>query len=252
MDSIEGQANKVFAALLDRVSEPVVTLPARDETRAFLAALADREGSRVDLVLAEGVPDRLRWTTRIRAAALVEQGRLSVRVGPAADVVVVDPETVGTFDPSVEPPVGLVGAADVYDRYRERFDRSEPVDLETPGRDTVLARTRETLGASAAETVAVETTRESLGSLDPVSLLVWAGAEGEARVGEVIDTVRDLDVAAPRTVQRRIDSLADEGLITAVPVNDGGLGRPERRLRVAVDFDTDGSLPEPIRAALVR
>jgi hypothetical protein len=252
MDSTDGAPKEVLTELLHRIETPIVTLPARDVARPFVHALGEVEGEKeqVDVILAEGVVSELGWPTRTRAAEYVADGWLSIREGPAADVMVVGPETLGTLDASVRPALGFFGETEEYDRYHERWERSDPVDLDTCGRGELLETTAEIVSEDAAQTVAVETRRDSRGRLDPISLLVWAGAEANVRGSAVADAIEELGLATRRTANRRIESLREEGLVVTETIPEKTRGRPARRLGLGVDVATDEPVPKRIRAAL--
>jgi hypothetical protein len=125
--------------------------------------------------------------------------------------------------------VGIVTEDSVRSRYEARWEEAEAIDLDTCGREELAATAEANLGQAAAATIVTETDRDTRGMIDPVSLVVWAGAAAEARTSEVLDIVESTGIASGRTANRRIEFF-DEELIDTVPVPDGTKGHPDRRL----------------------
>jgi hypothetical protein len=250
MDSITGTTEEVFAEMLRRVETPIATLPARDVTRSFVHALDEVEPDSVDLLLGRGVVDALGWVTKARAVDHVDAGRVSIREGPVSDVLLVGPDAIGALDGSVRPALGMVGSADEYDRYADRFAESEPLDLDACGRSELLDATAEMVGDDAARRAALETQRDVRARLDPIALLVWAGAEANARGKDVADAVEALGLATRRTANRRIERFRQEGLIETDTLATDSPGRPDRRLLPTVDVTSEEPLPKMLFAEL--
>lgn len=265
MDSVDGSLNQVFEGLLSEVETPVVTLPARDVAKAFVDAFADVDSTQVNLLLGTDLLSNLEWTTRTQLLAYQNTGRIDVREGSVTDVIIAGAETIGTLDAAATPSLGFLGRYDRYDQYLDRWEQSDPVTFETCGRRELIETADTLIGENAAETIVTETDRavrssgsparggadqRGSGSLNPVSLLVWAGAEANALGSDVADVVEQLDLATRRTANRRIELLAEEGLIETEPVIDGTRGRPNRRLDLGVDVSPADPIPGRLRDAL--
>lgn len=264
MDSVEGSLNQVFAGMLSHVERPVVTLPARDVTKAFVAAFDDADDTEAKLLLGTGLLSNLEWTTRSQLRTYENTGQVEVREGSVTDVILAGPDTLGTLDAAAIPSLGFLGDHDHYGQYLDRWEQADPVSFETCGRQELIETADAMLGEDAAETVATETDRAvrsstgpvgsddggNCGSLDPISLLVWAGAEANTLGREVTDVVEELGLATRRTSNRRIESLCEEGLIETKTVTEAGPGHPDRRLDLGVDVSTSDPIPSPLRDAL--
>lgn len=269
MDSVRGKQKELFERVLTAAREPIATMPSVGTTREFLRAVvaADGEDSQtrpveidedrtIRLLLARDVPDELDWRTRSLAVELRDAGVLGIRTGVVSDVVVAGVETVGMIDRTASHPVGVIGDADVQETYRDRWQTGERVRFQSHSQGELIELVENVIGPTAAETVAEEATRDPARQLcnrgiDPIKLLVWAGAAAEGRAPEVIEVVDRLGIASPRSVERRIDELREEGLIQTPPIHDGQRGRPERRLVVGVTVDDPTDPPDRIRAGLV-
>lgn len=265
MDSVEGSLNEVFGGMLSQVERPVVTLPARDVTKAFVEAFGDADDTEAKLLLGTGLLSNLEWTTRSQLLAYQNAGEIEVREGSVTDVILAGPNTLGTLDAAAIPSLGFLGDHDHYEQYLDRWKQSERVAFETCGRGELIDTADAMLGEDAAETVATETDRavrsstggiggeasgRGCGSLDPISLLVWAGAEASVLGREVTDVVEELGLATRRTANRRIESLCEEGLIETQAVPETTPGHPDRRLELGVDVSTNDPIPSGLRDAL--
>lgn len=267
MDSVEGSLNEVFEGMLSEVERPVVTLPARDVTKAFVAAFDDASDTEAKLLLGTGLLSNLEWTTRSQLRTYQNTGRVEVREGSVTDVILAGPDTLGTLDAAAIPSLGFLGDHDHYGQYLNRWEQADSVSFETCGRRELIDTADAMLGEDAAETVATETDRAvrsstgpvgggssddggNCGSLDPISLLVWAGAEANTLGREVTDVVEELGLATRRTSNRRIEALREEGLIETQTVTETGRGHPDRQLDLGVDVSTSDPIPSPLRDAL--
>lgn len=253
MDTHAGTQKELLETFLRRVDEPIVTLPSRGLTYDCAEALAERDDhGPVQVLLGEHVESDLRWTTRARLADVQASDRGAVRVGTVTDIVVAGQRRVATLDRGVRPSIGYVGRCDARGVYERRWDAAESAALDTCGLETLSAEVAESFGPTAAEVATDVVSRRARGVPDPVSLLVWVGAVAETTTQRVIEVADRLGVASRRTVHRRVEEFQSEGLVQPVPTESDGIGRPERRLHVAVELPEERRTPEPLVSALAQ
>lgn len=262
MRSVQGSPTELFAHALDShrlavdtdptQSTPlVVTLPTAGLTRSLLDAAADDPPVSTALVVARGLVEDLSDGARTRLAE-IQAAAAGVRVASVSNPVVATPQWTLTLDTAVSQPVGQVVTDDVYDCYREIWERADPATIEFPPRSSLVETVARRLGDTAAEIVDRELDRTARGTrgLDLASLLLWAGAVEETTAPAVIDLLEETDVVSHQAVERRLSRLETEELLQTLPHHDGTPGRPSRQLSVAVELDDPAEPPDWVLAAL--
>ncbi|ERH12547.1 MAG: hypothetical protein J07HB67_01568 [halophilic archaeon J07HB67] len=258
MECIRGDAEELFAAALRGTTDPVVTLPSAGLCYLFCRAMDRVEDCEARVVIASNEVDNLDWRTQSLAAEFRFDGRLGVREGRATDTAVVGTDRAYALDFTTRPPTAVGSGLDSQVTHRQRWALSERVFFDTPPRAQLIERTAEAVGETAAEVVRAEfarapTRRRGADGVDPVKLLVWAGAAEEARVTSVKEVVRDLSLGSRQMLERRLEQLQTEELVATPPYHNGLRGRPERQLVVSEGVWVDEPVQPPtwVRAALV-
>ncbi len=260
MRSVQGSPTELFAHALDshrlavdtEQSTPVVvTLPTTGLTRSFLDAAGDDPPASTALVVARGLVDGLSDGDRSRLAE-IQASATGVRAASVSNPVVATPEWTLTVDTAVSQPVAQLTTDDVYDCYREVWERAQPAGVEFPRRSRLVERVARRVGDVAAEIVDRELDRTARGTrgLDLASLLLWAGAVEETTAPTVIELLEETGVVSHQAVERRLSRLETEELLQTFPRHDGTPGRPSRQLSVAVDLDDPAEPPDWVLAAL--
>lgn len=240
MDQVRGPSNELLADLLTRLSNPIVTVPSGDWIRAYIDA-AESSGVDARVVLDPEVVERLTWIERSRLRDLQQRGT-EIRETGVSDLTVRNDDQLAVVDRTTETPVALVGPGETTDVW----ERATRVEIEVCAREAMIDAVADTVGADAADTFddVTEAARGTAG--DPVAMLLWAAARNEGRLSAVSEVAQQTDVASRSTVTRRLDTLREEGLVTATPIADGGRGRPDKRLSTTVDVPDDSPIPRSV------
>lgn len=255
MDTVEGDAKTVLRAALRRGESPIVTVPDAPAAGAVVRALADLDGAgepSARLLLGRGVVDSLQWRTAARLADLVDGDHTLREADGVTTLAVGGPEVVAAINRSLRPVVGRLddGGAEIATRFRDRWADGGPVEIDATARSDVGDAVRSRLGDDAEETLD-RTLSAARGPVDPVAAVVWAAADAEATADDAVDAVEAAGLASYRTVYRRIDDLAETGVVgrTRLETDSDG-GRPPERLRRRVPERDDGRLRPAVRSAL--
>lgn len=220
MESIEGSPEEIYAAALRELAEPVATLPSAGLCWAFCRALERVEEASARALLAPDARRRLDWRTQALAAdhRHGDDARLALRTGRVTDTVVAGRERAYALDTTTAPPTAVAARVTGRRPAARRWTLGERVRFDTPPATRVVAETRDRVGDTAARAVAQELRREPARrggpGIDPVKLLLWAGAAEGARLAPVRDVIRRLGLAGDDPVAHRLDALADEHLVT--------------------------------------
>ncbi len=255
MDTVEGDAKTVLVAALRRGERPVVTVPDELAAGAVVRALGDLDGGRepaARLLLDAGLLDSLQWRTTARLADLADGNHTLREADGVATLAVGGPEVVAAINRSLRPVVGRLdeGGEEIATRFRDRWADGEPVEIDTTARSDVGDAVRSRLGTDAEETLD-RTLSTARGPVDPVAAVVWAAADAKATADDAVDAVEAAGLASYRTVYRRIDDLAETGVVgrTRLKTDSDG-GRPPERLQRRVPERDDGRLRPAVRTAL--
>jgi len=258
MDCIRGDSEELFVEALRGVTDPIVTLPSAGLCYRFCRAMDRVEDVEARAVIAPSEVEHLSWRTQSLAAEFRFDGRLGLRAGRATDTTVVGTDRAYALDFTTRPLTAVGSSLDSQATHRQRWALGERVFFDTPPRAQLIERTAEAVGETAARVVRAEfgrapTRRRGPEGVDPVKLLVWAGAAEEARVTSVKTVVEDLRLGSRQMLERRLEVLETEELVATPPYHDGLRGRPERQLVVSdgVGVDTPTQPPTWVRAALV-
>ncbi len=258
MDCIRGDSEELFAEALRETTEPIVTLPSAGVCYRFCRALDRVEDVEARAVIAASEVENLSWRTQSLAAEFRFDGRLGLREGRATDTAVVGTDRAYALDFTTRPLTAVGSSLDSQATYRQRWALGERVFFETPPRAQLIERTAEAVGETAAKVVRAEftrgpTRRRGPDGIDPVKLLVWAGAAEEARVTAVKEVIQDLSLGSRQMLERRLELLETAELVATPSYHNGLRGRPERQLVVSdgVGVDSPAQPPTWVRAALV-
>ncbi|CAI49046.1 uncharacterized protein NP_1910A [Natronomonas pharaonis DSM 2160] len=240
-----GVVGVVETAFTDGTDSLVVVDPSEETLAALVSASFDRTLPTL-LVLAEErtLKDAMGdFVVASKAAALVEEGDLSLRVLSepadnsvfAAEDQIVAPVPTGDGVAALSTDDGVV-VDDVYESYHDRFETALDYDLRTPS----ITRVRETLEEALDEQTradfdavleAVPEVRSRGDSLDEVSILLLLTAKNGNLLYDISKWGEDVGVASKATFSRTKTDLEDAGLLDTekVPID---VGRPRLRLKL--------------------
>lgn len=235
--TLSGSLSEVVGTLIERFERPLVTVPT--EAAATATATAAADSGDVRAVLDTGVSS-LSTRSRMRLAepgvdvrkasvdSLVVSGNSRLAVVGATDT-----ETLAVVDDGVDDPLDRLWAT------------ADPVTVDAPAYSQFVDAVGERLGPEAAAVVdgdlAVSSgggviDAETAARIDPPGLLVFGAARGRCLWSEVVDVARDTGLCSRGTLQRRLSTLRNEGVVCTVPVErDSRGGRPNRLEPVGSD-----------------
>ena len=246
MSSTAQTLRDTVADTLASLRGPVlIVYPSAEIVGAVVDALRADEtvtDHRVQILAAPSVLKDVRdaFTTATAAAALSEEGRLSLRAAenPRGQFLVVTEARVHTLIAADDATVRVAADDDefvdeAYETYAAEWERAEEFDLRTPG----LSRLLETLESELGEETRAdfESMLRSLSAADPdeeyseVELSILAAAKNRVLLYDLSRWGEDVGLASKATYSRTKSRLEDKGYVTTekVPID---VGRPRLRL----------------------